>query len=202
MASLPVPTLILNALNHVITQEKWAQELLMAHSHKVISVTLPFGQTSFLIQDGCFSKINNEDMPSSVSIEISKEAIWTFLKDGKPSALKFIRISGDVDLAADLNRLVADLKWEAEEDLAQIIGDAPSHKIFKESKKILDQSQKALNDLQTGIRDYLVQEKNILLDKAHFAQFKSEIRLLRDQLDRTEKKVSLLERQIQDRVKN
>ncbi len=202
MASLPVPTLILNALNHVISKEKWAQELLRAHSHKVISVTLPVGQSALLIQDGCFSKINNEDISRSVSIEISKEAIWTFLKDGKPAAMKFIRISGDVDLAADLNRLVADLKWEAEEDLAQIIGDAPSHKIFKESKKILDQSQKAVQDLQTGIRDYFVHEKNVLLDKAHFAQFKSEIRLLRDHIDRTEKKVSLLERQIQDRVKS
>jgi ubiquinone biosynthesis protein UbiJ len=202
MAQIPVPTFIINALNHLIAQEHWAQELLMPHSHKVISVSVPLGQAFLMINDGSFTNAHQENISPSVSFDISKEAIWAFIKEGKPAALKYIRISGDVDLAADLNHLVADLKWEAEEDLAQIIGDAPSHLIFRESKKILHQGQTAVQSLQTSIRDYLVHEKNVLVDKNNFTQFKSDLRQLRDHLDRTEKKVALLERQILDRVKN
>ncbi len=202
MTPILVPSFIFDALNHLIAQEHWAQELLLLHSHKVISVTTPFGHILLLINDGMLHKGHQENTSPSVSIEIDKDAIWAFLKEGKPSALKHIRISGDVDLAADLNRLVADLKWEAEEDLAQIIGDAPSHMIFRESKKIIHQGQTAARSLQTSVRDYFVHEKNILVDKNHFAQFKSEIRQLRDHLDRTEKKVTLLEQKILDKVKH
>jgi ubiquinone biosynthesis protein UbiJ len=202
MAQVLVPSFIINALNHLIAQESWAQELLLPHSSKVISVTTPLGQVLLMINEGSFANARDEDVSPSVSIEISKDAIWAFLKEGKPTALKYIRISGDVDLAADLNHLVADLKWEAEEDLAQLIGDASSHMIFRESRKIIHQGQTAVLGLQTSVRDYLVHEKNVLVDKNHFAQFKSDLRQLRDHLDRTEKKVALLERQILDRVKN
>jgi ubiquinone biosynthesis protein UbiJ len=193
MANLPVPSVLLRALNHLIEQERWAHELLLPREGQSISIALPIGDFQIAIQDGMFVNASDNTIPSSVSLAITQEAIWTFLREGKSGAMKFVKISGDIDFAADLNRLAADLKWEVEEDLSKFLGDAPARRVVLESKKMFHQTQLAMNDLKGGVRDYLVYEKNILVDSQQMNDFKSELRLLRDQLDRTEKKVHQLE---------
>ena len=196
MAQFSVPTLILKAINHVIEQEKWARDLLLSREDQIIAVSLPVGNFQLVIQNGLLTNTSDNTGLAAVSLEISQEAIWAFLREGKSGAMKFVRISGDVDFAADLNRLAADLKWEAEEDLAKLIGDAPSRRILLESKKLFQQASLAVDDFKLGLRDYLVNEKNTLLGAQQFNEFKSEIRLLRDQLDRTEKKIIQLDESI------
>ena len=190
---------MLRAINHLIAQEKWAIDLLRQHDGKVVSVVFPLGAFRIQIHDGYLTDAKSGDEPSSVSLEISQEAIWAFAKDGKSAAMKFIRISGDVDLAADLNRLFAELKWEAEEDLSKLIGDAPSRRIILESKKVFTQASQAVDDFKSGIRDFLVNERNVLLGQDQFSHFKSEIRLVRDQLDRTEKRLNQIEQRINNK---
>ena len=199
MATLFIPLIVLRAINHLIEQEKWARDLLIRHDHKIVAVELPFGSFRLLIQNGLLKDAKQEDIESSVSLEISQEAFWAFVKDGKGAAMKFVRISGDVDLAADLNRLFAELRWEAEEDLSKLIGDAPSRRIIVESKKVFTQANNAVEDLKIGVRDFFVNERNILLGANQFNDFKSEIRLLRDQLDRAEKKLNHIEQRINNK---
>jgi len=192
MANLPVPFFVLKAINHLIEQERWAHELLLPREGQSISIALPIGDFQIAIQEGIFVNEGNTNL-SSVILVITQEAIWTFLKEGKSGAMKFVKISGDIDFAADLNRLAADLKWEVEEDLSKLVGDATARRVVLESQKMVHQTQLAMNDLKVGIRDYLVYEKNILVDSQQMNDFKSELRLLRDQLDRAEKKVNQLE---------
>jgi ubiquinone biosynthesis protein UbiJ len=196
MAQFSVPALILKSINHVIEQEKWAHDLLLSREGQIVAISLPVGNFQLMIQNGLLANTSDNTGVAAVSLEISQEAIWAFLREGKSGAMKFVRISGDVDFAADLNRLAADLKWEAEEDLAKLIGDAPSRRILLESKKLFQQASLAVDDFKLGLRDYLVNEKNILLGAQQFNEFKSEIRLLRDQLDRTEKKIIKLDESI------
>jgi ubiquinone biosynthesis protein UbiJ len=199
MATLFIPLVVLRAINHLIEQEKWARDLLLRHDKKIVAVELPLGGFRVLIQDGLLQDAKPELKESSVSLEISQDAFWAFVKDGKDAAMKFVRISGDVDLAADLNRLFADLRWEAEEDLSKLIGDAPSRRIITESKKVFTQANKAVEDLKSGLRDFFVNERNLLLGANQFHDFKSEIRLLRDQLDRAEKKLNHIEQRINNK---
>ena len=196
MTQFSVPSLILKAINHLVEQEKWAHDLLLSRENQIIAISLPVGNFQLMIQNGLLANTGDNTGVAAVSLEISQEAIWAFLREGKSAAMKFVRISGDVDFAADLNRLAADLKWEAEEDLAKLIGDAPSRRILLESKKLFQQASLAVDDLKLGLRDYLVNEKNTLLGAQQFNDFKSEIRLLRDQLDRTEKKIIQLDASI------
>jgi ubiquinone biosynthesis accessory factor UbiJ len=196
MANLPAPSIVLRALNHLIEQERWAHDLLLPREGQSISITLPIGEFQLGIQEGMFVNASDSTNLPSVILSIPQEAIWTFLKDGKSGAMKFVKISGDIDFAADLNRLAADLKWEVEEDLSKLVGDATARRVVLESQKMVHQTQLAMNDLKGGIRDYLVYEKNILVDSQQMNDFKSELRLLRDQIDRAEKKVNQLQQAI------
>lgn len=193
MAQLPIPAIVLRAINHVIGTEKWAHDLLRRREQQVIRLVMPFAEFEVIIQNGLFANHSDQSRPPAVSLDVSQEAVWAFLKDGKAGAMRFVRISGDVDFAADLNRLVADLQWEVEEDLAQFIGDAPARRLVVETQKFVQQTNFAAKDLQVGMRDFLVHERGVLLGKEQFTDFKAQIRSLRDQLDRTEKKVSYIE---------
>lgn len=189
-------------LNHLVKQEKWAQEILVKHEGEIIDLELPIGRMQFVIQAGLFQRLNqvkgvsdasmSENTSPAVRFEISQDAIWAFLSGGKTAALKHVKIVGDVDFAADLNQLASDLRWELEEDLSKLFGDAVANNMTLRSKKILEQGKSAINDLQMGIRDYLVNEKNALVGSQELANFKSDLRVLRDDVERTEKRMQQL----------
>ena len=47
-----------------------------------------------------------------------------------------VQIEGDVQLAAEVNWLVDHVRWDVEEDLARVIGDAPAHTIGNAARKV------------------------------------------------------------------
>ena len=49
------------------------------------------------------------------------------LQGDKPS----VHIEGDVQLAAEVNWLIDHVRWEPEEDLARLMGDAPAHQLCR-----------------------------------------------------------------------
>jgi ubiquinone biosynthesis protein UbiJ len=53
------------------------------------------------------------------------------LRGDKPA----IRIEGDVQLAAEINWLVDNVRWDLEEDLSRVVGDAPAHTISEVARK-------------------------------------------------------------------
>jgi ubiquinone biosynthesis protein UbiJ len=201
----PIVDIACKALNHLIAQEAWAHRLLIQHDGKVLLLELPVGQVMLQIMGGYFS-----NMPSSlgeptqqsldqqtiiqpsVTFSVSQDAVWAYLSGGKTAALKHIKIAGDVDLASDLNRLANDLHWEVEEDLSKLFGDALATKMTQRSKTMIAHGKSAIEDLKTGIQSYLVNEKNILVDQLTLVQFKSELRVLRDDVERSEKRIERL----------
>ena len=58
----------------------------------------------------------------------------TVLQGDKPA----IRIEGDVQLAAEVNWLIDHVRWDPEEDLARVIGDAPAHTLAQTARRVVD----------------------------------------------------------------
>ena len=54
------------------------------------------------------------------------------LRGDKPA----VRIEGDVQLAADVNWLVDHVRWDIEEDLARVMGDAPAHTLGQAARNM------------------------------------------------------------------
>jgi len=113
-------------LNHVLTSEPEAMarlarqkgqriELIWERVHLQLTPT-PAG----LLERGRFEGF---DLRLIVN-ETSPLALVSILARGdKPK----VRIEGDVQLAAEVNWLIDHVRWDAEEDLARLIGDAPAH---------------------------------------------------------------------------
>jgi ubiquinone biosynthesis protein UbiJ len=47
-----------------------------------------------------------------------------------------VRIEGDVQLAAEVNWLADNVRWDVEEDLSRIVGDAPAHLLAEAGRKV------------------------------------------------------------------
>jgi len=211
---LPIVEIACKALNHLIQQEAWAHRLLILHEGKVLLLQLPAGEVMLQIKGGYFSsyQFSNDDSATklqdyqtqiqpSVTFTVSQEAVWGYLSGGKTAALKHVKIAGDVDFASDLNRLATDLHWEVEEDLSKLFGDAVATKITERSKMIITQGQAAITDLQTGIKGFLVNEKKILVDQLTLVELKSALRVLRDDVERSEKRIERLMQHLQNKNK-
>jgi ubiquinone biosynthesis protein UbiJ len=184
-------------INHVLKAEPWAMAELARHGGKVILLGLPIGQLCFEISpEGSLAALANVDSPS-LELEVSADAL-SALTGGpgnlREQAMKSVKITGDADLAQLLGRLAGQIRWEYEEDLAHLIGDAPANFAVRQGKKLVSAGKSAATDLLENVIEYVSEERKVLLNKRDFLIRKNELSALRDAVDRIEKRIQLLER--------
>ena len=183
-------------VNHVLGSEPWAAAELARHASKTILLQLPLGNLCFEIKsDGLLVSLPEIDIPS-LTLEISAKALSDLAGSSgslREQAFKAVKITGDADLAQLLGRLAGQLRWEYEEDLARLVGDAPANFAVRQGKKFVSATRSAAADLLDNVVEYVSEEKRVLLNKRDFMVRKSELSQLRESVDRMEKRIQLLE---------
>jgi len=114
-------------LNHVLMQEKEATDRLARQKGRVVLARWRMFSIRLLITPAGLLDLANPaatpDLSLSVTDESPFELARSLLQGEKPA----VRIDGDVQLAAEVNWLVDHVRWDLEEDLSRIVGDAPAH---------------------------------------------------------------------------
>jgi ubiquinone biosynthesis protein UbiJ len=187
---------ICRGINHVLGSEPWAMEQLAKHAGKSILLQLPLGDLCCEITpEGLLQVVKDAESPS-LTLEVSAKALNDLAGSSgslREQAFKAVKITGDADLAQLIGRLAGQLRWEYEEDLARIVGDAPAHFAVKQGKKWVSATQSAASDLLDNVVEYLSEEKKVLLHQRDMVIRKAELNDLRDAVDRMEKRIQLLE---------
>jgi ubiquinone biosynthesis protein UbiJ len=118
-------------LNHVLQQEPQATERLERQSGRVVLsqwrdftfkvVITPVGLLDLAVADAVadLTLVVTDTSPIAVA--------QTLMQGNKPA----VRIEGDVQLAAEINWLADHVRWDIEEDLSRLIGDAPAHMVVQ-----------------------------------------------------------------------
>ena len=114
-------------LNHVLMQEPVATTRMARRTGAVVlaqwrgfSIRVQFTPAGLLD----LAHADAQPDLSLTAIDASAAGMaQSLLRGDKPT----IRIDGDVQLAADVNWLVDHVRWDVEDDLARIVGDAPAH---------------------------------------------------------------------------
>jgi ubiquinone biosynthesis accessory factor UbiJ len=183
-------------INHVLGTEPWASAELARHFNKTIALRLPLGDSCFAITpEGFLVVLKDLDVPS-LTLEISAKALSDMAGASgslREQAFKAVKITGDADLAQLLGRLAGQLRWEYEEDLARLVGDAPANFAVKQGKKFVSATRSAAADLLDNVVEYVSEEKKVLLNKRDFMIRKTELSELRESVDRMEKRIQFLE---------
>ena len=183
-------------INHVLDSESWAAAELARHAGKTILLQLPLGDLCFEIKpDGLLSSLKELEAPN-LTLELSAKALSDLAGTAgslREQAFKAVKITGDADLAQLLGRLAGQLRWEYEEDLARLVGDAPANFAVRQGKKFVSATRSAAADLLDNVVEYVSEERKVLLNKRDFLVRKSELSELRESVDRMEKRIQFLE---------
>jgi len=186
-------------INHVLGSEPWASAELARHAGKTILLQLPLGNLSFEIKPDGLLAISKETEAPSLTLEVSAKALGDLAGSSgslREQAFKAVKITGDADLAQLLGRLAGQLRWDYEEDLSRLVGDAPANFAVRQGKKFVSATRSAATDLLDNVVEYVSEEKKVLLNKRDFMVRKSELSELRESVDRIEKRIQLLEQRV------
>lgn len=125
-------------LNHVLMQEPEAQARLARQAGKVLQAHWRLlSMRVAATRAGLFELAPPSEVPADLTVTLTEESplqlAQTALRGDKPP----VHIAGDVQFAAEINWLVDNVRWDAEEDLARIVGDAPAHSIADTARRVL-----------------------------------------------------------------
>ena len=108
-----------------------------------------------------------------------------------------VRIEGDAALALTLAAIARELDFDWEDLLSRHLGDVAAHQIGQTlragSRFLRDFARKAVRNS----RAYLVEEKPMLVDRPRFDGFRDDVHRLRQDTERLEARIALLQRQLQ-----
>ena len=121
-------------LNHVLLQEPAAQERLKRQKNKPVRVQWgDFHLTLSATPAGLLERPVGAGKPE-LSVALTQTSPWdlaqSLLLGDKPA----VDIQGDVQLAADVAWLVDNVRWDVEEDLSRIVGDATAHTLTRAAR--------------------------------------------------------------------
>ncbi|MGV8803986.1 MAG: ubiquinone biosynthesis accessory factor UbiJ [Polaromonas sp.] len=123
-------------LNHVLMQEKAAQERLLRQKGRIVHVQWGVFAIDLIVTPAGLADRAPADAKPDLVLSVTTEsplAVVQAALAGKPPAVK---IEGDVQLAAELGWLAENLRWDVEEDLSRLIGDAPAHTLASVGRRV------------------------------------------------------------------
>jgi ubiquinone biosynthesis protein UbiJ len=123
-------------LNHVLMQEPQAMERLVRQKGRIVLMQWRAFTLRLLVTPAGLFDVAAPDAQADLLLVITQESLLSIAQElmqgGKPS----VRIEGDVQLAAEVSWLIDHVRWDIEEDLARILGDAPAHAVVQLARTV------------------------------------------------------------------
>ena len=115
--------------NHVLMQEPEAQARLARQAGRVVEARWRAFVVRLVATPAGLLDVAAAAGQPDLTLTLTEESPWELaqaaLRGDKPA----VRIAGDVQFAAEINWLVEHVRWDLEEDLSRLVGDAPAHAI-------------------------------------------------------------------------
>ncbi len=184
--------LLTRLLKHLIDQNGWAKaELLPFAGRAVQFAILPASAAIIVLEDGGLALAGEAITPEAI-VRMAPTTALRILS-GDEAAHRLIDIEGDVELGAALAQVMRGLRWEYEEDLSRIIGDAPAHEFAAFGCNAAAGMRRQTWNLAEMLSEYWQEEQPMLAKKRHVQRFIDEVDVLRDDAERLAKRIEKLE---------
>jgi ubiquinone biosynthesis protein UbiJ len=133
-------------LNHVLMQEKEAQNRLLRKKGSVVHVRWGVFALDLLITPAGLLDRAAPGAKPDLLLAVAAESPAVVMQSVLAGKAPPVKIEGDVQLAAELGWLADNLRWDVEEDLSRIIGDVPAHTLAGFARQAI-----------AGLRQFLAQ---------------------------------------------
>lgn len=116
-------------LNHVLQQEPEAMARLKRQSGRVVEAHWRQFSVRLLATPAGLLDLAPVTQLADLQLTLAEGSPFSLAQAAVRGEKPPVRISGDVQLAAEVQWLVDHVRWDLEEDLARLFGDAPAHAI-------------------------------------------------------------------------
>lgn len=191
--------------NHVLAQQPWAREALARHAGRSLRFAAPPFALGFKITPtgdlestqpwplGNPATAAASPAPApDVTLSIAASRVPLLFIDPE-TAMKDVRIEGDAEFAQTLARLAREVRWDLEEDLSKLVGDIPAHQFMRFARAFGAWGREAGKRFSETTAAYLLDEDPTLVRKGAADQFGRDVATLRDDCERLDKRLQLLE---------
>ena len=138
-------------INHVLMQEKEATDRLARQTGRVVRAQWRgFFMALRITPAGLFELAEPAMTASDLLLEVSETSPLALAKGALSGSRPAVRIEGDVQLAADINWLVDNLRWDVEDDLARVMGDTPARAIVGTAGRAADALRRFVSARMAG----------------------------------------------------
>ena len=125
-------------LNHVLMQEKAAQDRLLRQKGKVVHVRIGLFAIDLVVTPAGLVDRAAPGVASDLQLTVPMDSPLTVMQSVMAGKAPPVKIEGDVQLAAEIGWLADNLRWDVEEDLSRLIGDAPAHALAGGARRLFD----------------------------------------------------------------
>lgn len=124
-------------INHVLMQEPEAQARLARQRGRVLQAQWRSFVVRLVATPAGLLDVAPPATQPDLTLTVTETSAWGLaqaaLRGDKPP----VTIAGDVQFAAEVNWLVDNVRWDLEEDLSRLVGDAPAHVVGDAARSIV-----------------------------------------------------------------
>ncbi len=181
------------ALNHLLDSAPWARARLRPHAGARAHMRVGALAVDFSIgAQGYLAECLSEEEP-----QVRIEMPWpgpADLSEGIDGAMRKARIEGEVEFADTLGFVLRNLHWDAEGDLAKLVGDVLAHRLHRSGESAWRTARGAAASLQDNLLEFVAEGHTPLVQREGMNGRGDALRALRDDLARLEKRIERLEK--------
>lgn len=186
---------LLAVLNHLLVRQPRLASALSEHAGKSARIDAGISVRLRVGADGLLESLGVDETTDEMSVTISIEPADLPLVLANPErAASFAKLSGDAEFARTVSEVVSSLRWDAESDLAPIVGDIAAVRIVQAARALAAQVKTGGQRLAENVAEYLLEENPVLLYRRAGEDFASDVAVLRDDVERLAKRIALLEK--------
>ncbi|MDZ4140446.1 MAG: SCP2 sterol-binding domain-containing protein [Methylotenera sp.] len=182
-------------LQHLISQNSWANAMLQPFAGKSVQFNVAFISNSLVILENGNLAIAGEVNTADAIVTISPGLLLRLIAKDEAAKMQ-ISIEGDTHLAAELAKVLANVRWDYEDDLSNFIGDIPASKLGNFGRHTVKTVKETSVNLAEMLSEYWQEEKPLIAKKRHVEEFNKQVDTLRADVARFEKKITKLSQQL------
>jgi len=182
------------SLNHVLAQNGWARERLSPFAGQCVEFRAPpLLNFRFAVQESGSVQAAAAAMEPALTVSFKPAALPLLLARNE-AALKDVEFSGSGELEECVRFLMLNLKWDVEEDLSKVFGDAIAHRMTAAANDFTNWQKEAAQRVAQNVSEYLTRESSSLVPADALKDLGETLGRLREDCDRLEKRIEALER--------
>jgi ubiquinone biosynthesis accessory factor UbiJ len=181
-------------LNRSLPRSPRAQALVAALANRTLAIEVTgAGQVILLSTGGHLQLQRDSGAPTDARLRAGPISLLALARGGSANlAGTGATIEGDAEIAQQFSELLGLLRPDPEEELAQLLGDAPAHHLGRLARAAVDFGNRVAHTGVQNVAEYLAHERRDLVPRAEGRQLLDGIDILRDDVDRLEARLQQL----------